>query len=83
MNSRGPSKNVHTIRNFTLTVASCISVIVCGDFKVVCIKQYFALTVFILTRFYCIHIIRLCSPVNNGTVATVLLIGLVAHYCSY
>ena len=27
------------IRNFTLTVASCISVIMPGDFKVVCIKQ--------------------------------------------
>ena len=27
--------------NFTLTVASCISVIMPGDFKVVCIKQVF------------------------------------------
>ena len=53
MNSRGPSKNVHFIRDFTLTVASCISFIVSGDFKVVCIKQYFTLTMFVLTRFHC------------------------------
>ena len=33
------SRNVHIIRNFTLTVASCVSVIMPGDFKVVCIKQ--------------------------------------------
>ena len=41
MNSRGPSKNVHIKRNFTITVASCISVIMPGDFKVVRIKQVF------------------------------------------
>ena len=41
MNFRVPLKNVHIIRNFTLTVASCISVIMPGDFKVVCIKQVF------------------------------------------
>ena len=41
MNSRGPSKNVHINRNFTITVASCISVIMPGDFKVVRIKQVF------------------------------------------
>ena len=35
----GPSN--HISRNFTLTVASCISVIMPGDFKVVCIKQVF------------------------------------------
>ena len=56
MNSRGPSKNVHFIRDFTLTVASCISFIVSGDFKVVCIKQYFTLTVFVLTRFHCMSV---------------------------
>ena len=38
---QGTIKNVHIIRNFTLTVASCISVIMPGDFKVVCIKQMF------------------------------------------
>ena len=41
MNIYGTIKNVHIIRNFTLTVASCISVIMPGDFKVVCIKQVF------------------------------------------
>ena len=33
MNSRGPHKNVHIKRNFTITVASCISVIMPGDFQ--------------------------------------------------
>ena len=32
------SRNVHIQRNFTITVASCISVIMPGDFKVVGIK---------------------------------------------
>ena len=41
MNFRGLSKNVHVSRNFTLTVASCISVIMPGNFKAVCIKQVF------------------------------------------
>ena len=42
MNSRVPSQNVHNIiRNFTLTVASCVGVIMPGDFKVVCTKQVF------------------------------------------
>ena len=53
MNSRGPSKNVHIIRNFTLTVASYISVIMPGDFNVVRFNRYFTLTVFVLTRFHC------------------------------
>ena len=35
------TKNVHIIRNFTPTVASCISIIMPGNFKVVCIKQVF------------------------------------------
>ena len=38
---QGTIKNVHIKRNFTITVASCISVIMPGDFKVVCIKQVF------------------------------------------
>ena len=38
MNSRGPSKNAHIKRNFTITVASCIMP---GGFKVVGIKQVF------------------------------------------
>ena len=43
MNSRGPSKMFILKGNFTITVASssCISVIMPGDFKVVCIKQVF------------------------------------------
>ena len=54
MNSRGPSK-VHIIRNFTLTVASCISVIMPEDFKVACIKQVFHFnSVHILTPSHCI-----------------------------
>ena len=32
----GQSETIHIIRNFTLTVASCISVIMPGDFKVLC-----------------------------------------------
>ena len=52
MNSMGPSKKVHIKRNFTLTVARCMGVIVPGDFKVVRIKSYFALNVFVLTRFH-------------------------------
>ena len=54
MNSRGQSKNVHIIRNFTLTVASYISVIMPGDFKVVR-----------LFRFNCVRINEVslyCSP---------------------
>ena len=54
MNSTGPPKKVHIKRNFTLTVARCIGVIIHGDFKVVHIKRYFALNVIVLTRFYCI-----------------------------
>ena len=53
MNSTGPSKKVHIKRNFTLTVARCMGVIISGDFKVVHIKRYFALNVFVLTRFHC------------------------------
>ena len=53
MNSTGPSKKVHIKRNFTLTVAGCMGVIVPGDFKVVHIKRDFALNVFVLTRFHC------------------------------
>ena len=53
MNSTGPSKKVHIKRNFTLTEARCMGVIVPGDFKVVHIKRDFALNVFILTRFHC------------------------------
>ena len=53
MNSTGPSKKVHIKRNFTLTVARCMGVIIPGDFKVVHIKWYFALNVFVLTRFHC------------------------------
>ena len=70
MNSRGPSKNVHIIRNFTLTVASCVSVIMPVDFKVVCFNRYFTLTVFVLTRFHCIIILSLhnksaCTQLYN------------------
>ena len=54
MNLTGPSKKVHIKRNFTLTVARCMGVIIPGDFKVVRIKRYFALNVFVLTRFHCI-----------------------------
>ena len=53
MNSTGPSKKVHIKRNFTLTVARCMCVIIPGDFKVVHIKRFFALNVFVLTRFHC------------------------------
>ena len=53
MNSTGPSKKVHIKRNFTLTVARCMGVIISGDFKVVHIKKYFALNVFVLTSFHC------------------------------
>ena len=53
MNSTGPSKKVYIKRNFTLTVARCMGVILPGDFKVVHIKRYFALNVFVLTRFHC------------------------------
>ena len=35
MNSRGPSKTFILKRNFTITVATCISVIMPGDFNVV------------------------------------------------
>ena len=52
MNSMGPSKKVHIKRNF-LTVARCMCVIMPGDFKVVHIKRFFALNVFVLTRFHC------------------------------
>ena len=54
MNSMGPSKKVHNKRNFTLTVARCMGVTIPGDFKVVHTKRYFALNVFVLTRFHCI-----------------------------
>ena len=54
MNSTGPSKKVHIKRNFTLTVARCMGVIIPGDFKVVHIKRYFALNAFVLKRFHCI-----------------------------
>ena len=40
MNSRGPFI-VHIKRNFAITVASCVSVIMPVDFKVVRIKQVF------------------------------------------
>ena len=53
MNSTGPSKKVHIKRNFTLTVARCMGVIVPGDFK-----RDFALNVFILTRCHCIMIMH-------------------------
>ena len=56
MNSMGPSKKVHIKRNFTLTVARCMGVIIPGDFKVVHIKRYFALNVFVLMRFHCKNI---------------------------
>ena len=55
MNSMGPSKKVHIKRNFTLTVARYMGVMIPGDFKVVHIKRYFALNVFVLTRFHCIQ----------------------------
>ena len=32
-----------------------MGVIIPGDFKVVHIKRYFALNVFVLTRFHCIY----------------------------
>ena len=53
MNSTGPSNKVHIKRNFTLTVARYMDVILPGDFKVVHIKRNFALNVFVLTRFHC------------------------------
>ena len=40
MNSTGPSKKFRIKRNFTLTVARCMGVIIPGDFKVVHIKRY-------------------------------------------
>ena len=54
-NSTGPSKKVHIKRNFTLTVARCMGVIIPGDFKVVYIKRYFTLNGFVLMRFHCSH----------------------------
>ena len=57
MNSTGPSKKVYIKRNFTLAVATCMGVIIPGDFKVVHIKRYFALNVFLLTRFHCISLL--------------------------
>ena len=54
MNSTGPSKKVHIKRNFTLTVARYMDVIIPGVFKVVHTKRNFALNVFVLTRFHCI-----------------------------
>ena len=54
-NSTGPSKKVHIKRNFTLTVARCMGVIIPGDFKVVHTKRYFTLNVFVSTRFHCIN----------------------------
>ena len=58
MNSMGPSKKVHIKRNFTLTVARRMGVIIPADIKVVHIKRYFALNVFILTRFHCMLSLR-------------------------
>ena len=55
MNSTGPSKKVRIKRNFTLTVARYMDVIIPGDFKVVHIKRNFALNVFVLTRFHCTY----------------------------
>ena len=57
MNSTGPSRKGHIERNFTLTVARCMGVIISGDFKVVHIKRFFALNVFVLTRFHCSYIV--------------------------
>ena len=54
MNSTGPSKKVHIKRNFTLTVARCMGVIIPWDLKVVHIKRCFTLNVFVLRRFHCI-----------------------------
>ena len=67
MNSMGPSKKVHIKRNFTLTVARCMGVIIHGDFKVVHIKRYFALNVFVLTRFHCTmsECWKVCKRVEN------------------
>ena len=48
-----PSKKVHIKRNFTLTVARCMGVMIPGDIKVVHINRYFDLNVFVLTRFHC------------------------------
>ena len=62
MNSTGPSKKVHIKRNFTLTVARCMDVIIPGNFKVIHIKRYFALNVFVLTRFHCIYFSLDLSP---------------------
>ena len=56
MNSMEPSKKVHIKRNFTLTVARCMGVLIPVDFKAVHIKRYFALNVFVLTRFHCIQL---------------------------
>ena len=39
MNSRGPSEKVHFKRNFTISVAICMGVIMLGDLKLVHIKQ--------------------------------------------
>ena len=42
VNSRGPSEKVHLHkRNFTISVAICMGVIMLGDLKVVHIKQVF------------------------------------------
>ena len=77
MNSTGPSKKVHIKRNFTLTVARCMGVIIPGDFKVVHIKRYFALNVFVLTRFHCMYVcmypsrlgIQLSNPILALSIA--------------
>ena len=50
MNSRGPSEKVHFKRNFTLSVAICMGVIMLRDLKVVHIKQVVR---FNLVRIYC------------------------------
>ena len=36
-----------------------MGVIIAGDFKVVHIKRYFVLNVFVLMRFHCIYILKL------------------------
>ena len=44
-----------------------MGVIIPGDFKVVHIKRYFAVNVFILTRFHCIHTIPLHWGINGAS----------------
>ena len=57
MNSKRTLKNVYISRNFTLTVASCISVIIMpGDCDIS------ASTVFILRRLHCSLLSELAVP---------------------